>query len=215
LVVIDLDTGDGKPLPPPWNTVPGVSDGGGVYAVLAEGHDDGWPETYTVLTPGGGWHFYFLAGDHGIRNSAGQVGPLVDIRADGGFVVAAGSVRPEGAYELVDDRDPAPLPPWLAELAAKAKEESPRRVAVPPADRSGAYVRAALEAEVRAVATAPLGRRNDQLNKSAYALARFVAAGQLAGATLTAALTAAARHAGLTEAETQRTIASALNGRRT
>jgi hypothetical protein len=185
------------------------------YAVLAEGHGDGWPETYIVRTPGGGLHFYFQAGGHGIRNSASQVGPMIDIRADGGFVVAAGSVRPEGAYELIDDSDPAPLPPWLATLAARAKEEPPpRRPVTSPADRSGAYLRAALGAELRAVATAPDGQRNDQLNRSAYALARFVAAGQLTEATLTAALTEAARHAGLGPGETQRTIASALKGRR-
>jgi bifunctional DNA primase/polymerase-like protein len=213
LVVIDLDVGDGRPLPAPWDTVPGVNDGGDVYAVLAEGHGDGWPETYTVMTPRGGWHFYFQAGGHSIRNSASQVGPLIDVRGDGGFVVAAGSVRPEAAYELIDDRDPAPLPSWLAQLAARAKSEPPRRVAAPPADRSRAYVRAALEAEVRAVAAAPGGQRNDQLNRSAYALARFVAVGELTAEMLTAALTEAARHAGLGPAETQRTIASALKGR--
>jgi Bifunctional DNA primase/polymerase, N-terminal len=32
LVVIDLDTGG--PLPPPWDTVPGVANGDDVYAVL-------------------------------------------------------------------------------------------------------------------------------------------------------------------------------------
>jgi Bifunctional DNA primase/polymerase, N-terminal len=202
LVVIDLDTSDGQPLPPPWDTVPGVVDGSDVYAVLAEGHGDTWPQTYTVTTPRGGWHFYFLAGGYGIRNSASQVGPMIDVRGDGGFVVAAGSVRPEGAYELIDDRDPAPLPPWLAELAAKAKDEPPLPHPVHrSADRSGAYVRAALEAEIRAVASAPAGQRNDQLNKSAYALARFVAARQLTEDTLTAALTEAARHAGLPAAE--------------
>ena len=103
-----------------------------------------------MSTPSGGRHLYFEAGGYGIRNSVCQVGPMIDVRGDGGFVVAAGSVRPDGTYELIDDVDPAPLPPWLAGLAAKAKADPPAaRTTAPAAGRSGAYVRAALEAEAR------------------------------------------------------------------
>jgi hypothetical protein len=209
LVVIDCDT-KREPLPPPWDSVPGITDGADVLAVLFEGHGEDWPDTYTVRTPSGGWHFYYQAAAHGIRNSARQVGPMVDVRGDGGFVVAAGSVRPDGAYELVNDRDPVPLPGWLAALAAKAKL-SPRGPASGDG-KGGAYVRAALEAEVRAVVTARNGQRNDQLNKSAFALARFVP-GQLSEAAYASALTEAAERAGLPGAEARRTIASALKGR--
>lgn len=212
LVVIDLDTGGA--LPPPWDTVPGVANGDDVFAVLAEAHDDGWPDTYTVRTPRGGWHFYFRAGGHGIRNSAGQVAPMVDVRGDGGFVVAAGSARPEGAYGLVNDRDPAPLPGWLAGLAVKARAGQPAaRCATPAAATSGAYVRAAVNAGAREVATAPDGQRNDQLNRSAWSLARFVRDGQLGEAELTGVLLSAAADAGLGQAEARRTIGSALRGR--
>jgi len=212
LVVIDLDVGG--PLPPPWDTVPGVTDGSDIYTVLAEAHDDSWPDTYTVTTPRGGWHFYFQAGDHGIRNSAGQIAPMIDVRADGGFVVAAGSVRPEGAYELISDCDPVPLPEWLAGLASKAKPEPLRRTEPAPA-KAAAYVRAAVSAEAEAVARAPQGQRNDQLNKSAYSIARFVQDGQLGADAMTEALTAAALRAGLTAAEAHRTIGSALKSRHT
>jgi len=212
LVVIDLDVGG--PLPPWWDTVPGVTNGDDVYAVLAEAHDDGWPDTYTVHTPRGGWHFYFRADGHGIRNSAGQIAPMVDVRGVGGFVVAAGSVRPEGAYELVNDRDPVPLPGWLAELAAKAKpEQVAANHATPAMSNTEAYVRAAVEAEVRAVATAANGQRNDQLNRSAWSLARFVPTGQLVADELTEALLSAATNAGLGQAEARRTIGSALRSR--
>lgn len=210
IVVIDLDTGG--VLPPPWDTLPGVTDGADVFSVLAEAHDDGWPATYTVRTPRQGWHFYFAAGGHGIRNSASAVAPMIDVRGDGGFVVAAGSVRPEGAYEVVDDADPAPLPAWLARLALKAKTEPAAR-ATPAAGHSDAYVRAALQAEARTVATAANGQRNDQLNRSAWSLARFVRDGQLGADELAGTLIPAALDAGLTPAEARRTIASALKGR--
>jgi Bifunctional DNA primase/polymerase, N-terminal len=214
LVVIDLDVGG--PLPPPWDTVLGVANGDDVYAVLAEAHDDGWPDTYTVRTPRGGWHFYFKADGHGIRNSAGQIAPMLDVRGDGGFVVAAGSVRPEGAYELVNDRDPVALPGWLAGLAVKAKPEQPTANHVAPAmSNASTYVRAAIDAEVRAVSTAANGQRNDQLNRSAWSLARFVREGQLAEDVMTGALTSAALDAGLTPAEIRRTIGSALRSRGT
>jgi Bifunctional DNA primase/polymerase, N-terminal len=211
--IIDLDVGG--PMPPPWDTVPGVTDGSDIYTVLAEAHEDSWPDTYTVSTPRGGWHFYFQAGAHGIRNSAGQIAPMIDVRADGGFVVAAGSVRPEGAYELINDSDPAPLPVWLAGLALKVKHEPPRRAEPVTPAKAAAYVHAAVEAEAQAVAQAPQGERNDQLNKSAYSIARFVQGGQLGADAMTEVLTAAALRAGLTAAEARRTIGSALKSRHT
>ena len=132
LVVIDLDTH--SPLPDDWR-LPGVHDGRDVLALLAEWAGQPWPVTYTVMTPTGGMHLYYTAPDDaGIRNSAGKIGPLVDVRGGGGYVLAAGSVLDERAYpgnpecrelvtggrayEVADDRDPEPLPAWLAALAA-------------------------------------------------------------------------------------------------
>lgn len=214
LVVIDLDVADGKTLPPPWDTVPGAVDGVDVFAVMLEAHGESWPDTYTVRTPRGGWHFYYQAGNHGIRNSASQLGPLVDVRGDGGFVVAAGSVRSDGSYELVNDTDPVPLPAWLAAMAAKTTEPRPPARPLLQVVRGGAYVRKALEAEAQAVAAAPSGQRNEQLNKSAFAVARFVVTGELSASDVTEALTAAAGQAGLPASEARRTIQSALKGRR-
>ena len=132
LVVIDLDTH--SPLPDDWR-LPGVQDGRDVLALLAEWAGQLWPVTYTVKTPTGGMHLYYTAPDGpGIRNSAGKIGPLVDVRGGGGYVLAAGSVLDERAYpgnpecrelvtggrayEVADDSDPGPLPAWLAVLAA-------------------------------------------------------------------------------------------------
>ena len=111
---------------------------------------------------------------------------------------------------------PALLPPWLAALAAKARPEQPARHAATPATRNpGAYVRAAIDAERRAVVNAPTGQRNDQLNRSAWALARFVRDGQLAAEVMARELMSAAGWAGLTAAEARRTIGSALKSRHT
>ena len=132
LVVVDLDTH--SPLPDDWR-LPGVRDGRDVLALLAEWAGQPWPVTYTVRTPTGGLHLYYTAPDGPeIRNSAGKIGPLVDVRGSGGYVLAAGSVLDERAYpgnqecrelvtggrayELADDNGPEPLPAWLAALAA-------------------------------------------------------------------------------------------------
>jgi len=70
-----------------------------------------------------------------------------------------------------------------------------------------------LESELALVAVSPEGRRNDQLNRSAHALFRFVAAGELPMARTATVLTAAARHAGLAPHEINATLKSAATAR--
>lgn len=59
-----------------------------------------------VRTPSGGAHMYFQHFD-GARNTTGKLGPKVDTRGEGGYVIAPGSVTEGGTYE---GRCP-PLPP--------------------------------------------------------------------------------------------------------
>lgn len=77
------------------------------------------------------------------------------------------------------------------------------------------YARAALVAEADRVVSAPVGTRNDTLNRAAFALGRFVGAGLLDAGDVVRELDAAARRAGLGRAEVRRTIRSGLTaGRR-
>lgn len=59
--------------------------------------------TLTVRTPSGGLHFYYRMPEGiDIRNSASKLGEGVDVRANGGYVVFAGSVRADGKkYEII------------------------------------------------------------------------------------------------------------------
>jgi hypothetical protein len=66
--------------------------------------------TYTLDTPSGGCHLYYAASAGRVRNSAGQLGPLIEIRGDGGYVIGAGSQLDERAYRARDERTPVPLP---------------------------------------------------------------------------------------------------------
>lgn len=73
-------------------------------------------DTYRVRTPSGGLHLYFHA-EGTFRNSVRLLGPGVDVRADGGFVVAAGSASSTGQYSehggSVRPVLPQRLPAWL------------------------------------------------------------------------------------------------------
>ncbi len=79
------------------------------------------PKTVTVKT-GGGLHYYFRHDGTRIRNRAGHPGKNIDIRGDGGYVIAPGSVHKSGAtYRFVKKRglgeiEIASAPPWLLEF---------------------------------------------------------------------------------------------------
>jgi hypothetical protein len=75
----------------------GVVQGGGRFVIdfdSVEAYDaaqDWLPKSrFEVKTPRG-WHVYFKDGPDGLRNSAGKVAEKVDVRAEGGYVVAPGS----------------------------------------------------------------------------------------------------------------------------
>src|SRR5438094_922514 len=65
---------------------------------LIDPHGEAWTATVSSTTPSGGTHFYF-GDDRGLRNSASKIAPGVDIRGDGGYVVAPPSRRRDGDYQ--------------------------------------------------------------------------------------------------------------------
>ena len=214
LVVIDLDTPKPGQAPPGERASDGIRDGSDVLAALCARAGQPFPgDTYTVATGRGGTHFYHRhpVGGPPLRNTAGMLGWLIDTRAHGGYVVAAGSTAAGRPYTVLHDADPAPLPGWLAEPLRPA----PLRPAGPvvielPADRRGAYLRAALERTLGHLAQAREGGRNRALFMAAQTLGQLVAGGALAEADATAVLADGARRIGLGARETGRTIRSGL-----
>jgi len=208
LVVVDLDTPEhGGSLPAGWAAEPGIRDGRDVLAVLAERAGQPWPATYSVRTPSGGLHLYFAAiGGREIRNSASKVGPMIDVRGAGGYVVGAGSVIAGRAYEAADDRLAEPLPGWLADLA-----DPPRRPR-PAAPAAAGPVYGRLRGLVEAVLSSEPGTRNGRLFWASCRAAEMVAAGKVDRATAEELLVRAAVAAGLRggEGEARRTVASGL-----
>ena len=225
LVVVDLDTH--SPLPDDWR-LPGVHDGRDVLALLAEWAGQPWPVTYTVTTPTGGLHLYYTAPDgQGIRNSAGKIGPLIDVRGGGGYVLAAGSVLDERAYpgnpecrelvaggrryEVADDSTPEPLPAWLAALAA---DTGPAARAVRPGQGRAQPQAPGFQGLIDTVRAGQEGDRNGPLYWAARRAAEMITAGEIDRGTAEEALVAAAVVAGLRggEREARRTFASAMRG---
>lgn len=84
----------------------------------------GLPKTITSRTGSGGFHLLFRWADGTeVHNSAGKVGPGLDVRGEGGYVVLPPSPHASGKrYEWVHppgDQELAPAPDWLLELARK------------------------------------------------------------------------------------------------
>jgi len=151
--------------------------------------------TWTVSTPRGGRHLYFKCPDPAPRNSASKIAPHVDLRGEGGQVVAPGS----DGYSWVVSPDECPLaefPEW----------GYPKPLATYD-PRANTYALAALDRECAAVRDSKPGARRDTLNKAAYSLGGL----GLDPAVVAAALRAAAPVApDFTDKEIEKTIADGI-----
>lgn len=80
------------------------------------------PSTLKVQTPRGPGHTHiWLQGD--ARSTVGKLGPKIDTRGEGGYVLVPPSATAQGAYEYVgEDVDIAEAPAWLLGLLAGSNE---------------------------------------------------------------------------------------------
>ncbi|GAB5376488.1 MAG: hypothetical protein AcusKO_29500 [Acuticoccus sp.] len=160
-----------------------------------------------AVTQSGGWHLYFAMPEGGaeIKNRAGRRSGLVanvDVRGNGGYVIAPPSVMSDGkqyAWRRRDDgtRGLNAPPPQLVDAILrqgafakdneKAREQHSARVA-DLGEHVRKYALSALEAETRDLAGAAEGTRNDRLNETAFRLGTLVGAGALSESLVRAAL---------------------------
>jgi hypothetical protein len=88
------------------------------------------PQTRMAVSPSGSWHYYFKwPPGQTIRNSTSQVGPGLDVRGEGGMVIAPPSIRGDGAYRWISESEIAEAPAWLLDLVAAPKDDTPRTAA--------------------------------------------------------------------------------------
>jgi hypothetical protein len=167
--------------------------------------DDEIPPGPQVRTGGGGRHLWFRPTGFGNRV---RLLPGLDWRGIGGYVLAPPSRHAGGAGYTWIHR-PGPALPALS-AALRAMIAGPPPAPLRPVAHPDRYASVALESEADRVARAVVGCRNDTLNRAAFALGRLVGAGLLDPGTVRRELEAAARAAGLGQAEIRGTIRSGL-----
>lgn len=171
------------------------------------------PVTPTACTAKGR-HLYFKWPGFSVRNFARKLDGC-DLRGDGGYVLAPGSLHPSGVhYEWLITPSQAPFadtPQWLLDMAKKPEPVQLTTIAsLPRCDADDAYVQAAVDGELATLASTSEGGRNDQLNLSAFALGQFVGGGYLSAEAVRTMLYHAAMQIGLTHVETVKSIRSGL-----
>jgi hypothetical protein len=168
----------------------------------------GHPRTLVART-GKGFHGYFTGEG---PSSAGRIGPKIDTRGRGGYVIAPPSVHGSGAvYEWIEATlDPVPVPEWLTEALDRGLPDSSagERRRLPDGVPFTPYGRSALAAITEEMAATVEGERNSTLNALSYRCGRLSAAGQLAEQVAHRELVAAAVDAGLDGDEAEATFRS-------
>jgi hypothetical protein len=172
------------------------------------------PGTVMQNTGGGGLHMLYRWAP-GLGCGANVWGPGLDLRAEGGYIVAAPSTHPDTGqpYAWHGGEWAHDLPAWPLDVLPANRQPAERPVVVPfradagqtPTDRGGP-----LAGLVRTVLNAQPGQRNVTLNWAAFRAGEHVARGRLDATTAASALLAAAAAIGLSEREAIRTIGSGL-----
>jgi hypothetical protein len=81
------------------------------------------PETLEVQTPSGGKHLYYRT-PKALRQGVDTLGPGIDTRSLGGYVLGPGSEIDGRVYEITHKAQIAPAPEWLVARLGQAKERS-------------------------------------------------------------------------------------------
>ena len=201
LIVIDVD-------------VKGAASGNATLATMAANGLE-LPPGPIVETPSGGWHWYGAWRD-GVRNSAGGpkrgIGPGIDVRSDGGYVVAPPSLLKKnathgaGVYRWTV-RHNGPLPPFPAWAFARLNAQKPKL----HAPVISAHEPRLVEGLIKFVGGLQSGNRNNGLYWAACTLAE---SGHATGSAIDG-LRAAAINTGMDQREALATLNSAINRIRT
>ncbi len=167
-----------------------------------------------MVTTRRGLHYYVAP--TGFRSTVRLGGiPGLDWRGEGGYVVAPPSVSVDGGtWAWVENRGSdvpvMPAPGWILNLFDQRVHFSAQPAGPAVGGERAAHGPGALERELDRLVRAPNGTRNDQLNRSAFALGKLVGTGVLNAEEIGNALLCVALHIGLSNAEAIATIRSGM-----
>lgn len=161
-----------------------------------------FPEGPSVQT-GRGRHIY-MKHDNVMKSSVAKLGPGLDIRADGGSIIAPPSIHASGAiYTWITDpiQDPIHHFPMAGLLLLYKPRVRVNRPAPHQTD---------LRELTDRVSSAQPGTRNNELNAAAYLAGRLVREGAVSELEAVNAMTQAGMAAGLSEHESRITARSGI-----
>ncbi|MEU2162411.1 bifunctional DNA primase/polymerase [Streptomyces sp. NPDC019208] len=183
-------------------------DGVATLERLGAEHNFTIPRTVAIATPSGGFHLWFT-GPAGVKltNSASKVGPGIDVRGYGGYLVGPGSWTPKGYYRVCSTGEPvvSPVPvPLLQLITPPPAPPQPARRIIP-----ARAARGAAGALVQVVLDAGEGELNNRLFWASCKAFEHVRNGRLDALPIAGALQDAACVKGHPERAARRTINSA------
>jgi hypothetical protein len=193
-----------------------TADGRETLATLEAQHGP-LPTTVEQTTGGGGRQLFFKWPEgREVRNTAGEhgkLGPGLDVRGAGGYVILPPSGHPSGGFYAWSGNGAnlVEAPAWLLDMVVPpSRSKVPRGPLkiVPKRMGTTSYGQGALEDEAARVAGTSLGGRNHALNQAAFAVGQLVAGGELDRVEAEVVLMAAAGQCGLSEGEARKTIES-------
>jgi len=97
---------------------------------ILQKHGQALGETLTTETPTGGLHVIYRSNGLPVRNSAGKLAPGIDVRANGGYIIAPPSIHPNGgaySWAMGCALDNIELLPFPASLVKLLTEPTPRK----------------------------------------------------------------------------------------
>jgi hypothetical protein len=217
VVVIDLDVDRSPP-------------GDQVWTRLCQEHDADALGTPWSVTRSHGYHLWYAPqAGVALRNSAGKIGPGIDVRANGGYVCAPPSTHPNGnPYYWVSaprslegkivapligwyEESLAPLPRWVLDaLAPKPVKGSRPAPARRRDEREDGVALRILQEEYERVASAEKGTRHATTYARSAAIGNLVAGGVLRVALAAEWLIDAAVKSGLPQDEAEKTVLDGL-----
>ena len=179
-------------------------------------------ETLTVRTGGGGLHYVYRFPPELTtwlkanklqlltRNKIGGKG--LDVRSDGGYIVAVPSIHPDTglAYAWANKAQIADAPDWLVRFVSKAAEE--RRAAPPPpkAEAGAGFGAAVLRNAVAKIAGATTGERHGVLLAQARTVGGYLVSAGISIHDAETQLIAAGEGCGKPASEVRRTVRDGL-----
>jgi hypothetical protein len=108
LIVVDVDPRNG---------------GDDTFAALSAVED--FPDTAANKTQGGGKHLIYAApGGRPVKGGVNKLGPGIDIKARGGYILLPGSTIEGRSYTRENDRPIAEAPAWIVEKCKAAKQKT-------------------------------------------------------------------------------------------